>query len=301
MKAFVTGGTGFVGPYLCAHLDACGDDIVLGDEADGFEITNRETVADAIASARPDVVYHLAARSDVAASWRDPDGYLQVNVHGTLHVLDAAREAGVARVLVIGSSEEYGRVDAAAIPVSEDAPLHPVSPYGATKVAASFLALQAWLGAGLETIRARPFGHTGPGQRPDFAVPGFARRIAEAERDGRSTITAGALDPVRDLTDVRDVVRAYRLLIEHGTPGEVYNVCRGEGVSIGTVVQHLLASARMPMRVETDPALLRPADVPVLIGDHSKLHAATGWSPEIALDDTLAAVLDDARRAVQGS
>ena len=242
-------------------------------------------------------MYHLAARSFVPASWHDPVATLRVNVEGTLHVLDAARAAGTRRVLVVGSAEEYGRVDDRDIPLRETAPLRPASPYGASKVAASYLALQAWLGTGLETIRVRPFSHTGPGQTDSFLVPALARRIVDAERNGADAIPAGALDPVRDVSDVRDVVRAYRLLIERGAPGEVYNVCRGEGVSVRELAERLLAQAARPLRIHVDPGLLRAAEIPRLVGDSSKLHAATGWEARLPLDDTLAAVLDAARAA----
>jgi GDP-4-dehydro-6-deoxy-D-mannose reductase len=245
---------------------------------------------------RPDVVYHLAARSNVAGSWRDPIESLRVNVWGTQHVLDAARASGVQRVLVVGSAEEYGRVDTADLPLREGAPLRPMNPYGASKVAASFLALQAWLGAGVETIRVRPFSHSGPGQIDTFLIPALARRIVAAERKGAGAINVGALDPVRDVSDVRDVVRAYRLLVLHGAAGEVYNVCRGEGVSVRDIVMRLVARADRRIDVETDPALLRPVEVPVLIGDPAKLRAATGWTPERTLDDTLDAVLAEARQ-----
>jgi GDP-4-dehydro-6-deoxy-D-mannose reductase len=296
VKALVTGAGGFVGPHLCAHLRAAGDEVVdPGNERAGFDITNREIVEDVLKQHRPDVLYHLAARSDVAASWRDPSGSLRVNVEGTQHVLDGARAAGVQRVLVVGSAEEYGRVDPADLPLREDAPLRPITPYGASKVAASYVALQAWLGAGLETIRVRPFSHTGPGQLDRFLIPALARRIVAAERDATATVTVGALDPVRDVSDVRDVVRAYRMLMEQGVPGEVYNVCGGTGIAVREILDQLVARARHPVRVEVDPALLRPVEVPVLVGDAAKLRAATGWAPEHAIDATLDDVLAEAR------
>lgn len=296
MRVFVTGATGFVGPHLCAHLTACGDEVTAADER--FDVTDAAAVAAAIGAAAPEVVYHLAARADVAASWRDPGATLLVNAIGTQHVLDGARAAGARRVLVVGSAEEYGRVPADAGRVDEDTPLRPLTPYGASKVAAGAVALQAWLGHGLETVRVRPFNHTGPGQAPAFFVPGFARRIAEAERTGATTITAGSLDAVRDLSDVRDVVRAYRLLVLHGEPGAVYNVCRGEGVPIAALAEQLLARARVPLRIETDPALVRPAEIPVLVGDPTRLRTATGYEPEFDPAATLAAVLDEARTFV---
>jgi GDP-4-dehydro-6-deoxy-D-mannose reductase len=297
MRALVTGAAGFVGPYLVAHLRACGDEVV--GESDGFDVTDRDQTHTAFAVHGPEVVYHLAAWSDAGASWADPTTCLRVNVEGTANVLDAARACAARRVLVVGSAEEYGLVDAGTERVGEDTPLRPVTPYGSSKVAASFLALQAWLGRGLETVRVRPFSHTGAGQSDAFVVPALARRVADAERENSPAITVGARDPVRDFSDVRDVVRAYRMLVEHGEPGKVYNVCRGAGVSIGEIVDRLVARSRHELRIETDPALARPTEVPRLIGDPSKLIHATGWAPEHSLDETLDDVLAHAR--AQGS
>jgi GDP-4-dehydro-6-deoxy-D-mannose reductase len=222
----------------------------------------------------------------------------RVNAEGTLNVLTACTELKTERVVVVLSSEEYGRVDEAGLPLTEDSPLRPMTPYGASKCAADLLALQAHLGDGLATIRVRPFGHTGPGQSPRFVVPALAARIARAERDGHEEIPVGSLDAVRDLSDVRDVVRAYRLVAERGEPGEVYNVCSGAGVSVREIAERLLARAQRPMRLVTDPELVRPVEVPRLIGSNDKLRAATGWSPEVTLDRTLADVLADARDAL---
>jgi GDP-4-dehydro-6-deoxy-D-mannose reductase len=299
MKAFVTGASGFVGTYLTAHLSACGDEVIAPDET--LDVVDHDAVNAAIARARPHAVYHLAALSHVGESWAEPHRVVRVNVEGAANVLDAARRHDVERVLIVGSAEEYGRVEPGDVPITEDAPLRPVTPYAASKVAAGYLALQSHLGWGLDTIRVRAFSHTGPGQSPRFLIPALAHRIAEAERDARSEIVVGALDPVRDVSDVRDVVRAYRRLVEDGEAGEVYNVCRGEGVAVADIAHALLALARRPLELVSDPALLRPAEVPCLIGEPSRLRAATDWTPEYSLDETLAAVLDDARERVHNS
>jgi GDP-4-dehydro-6-deoxy-D-mannose reductase len=300
MRALVTGASGFVGPYLVSHLEQLGDDVVaIGDGSEGLDVTDRAATRETLTKYQPEVVYHLAAWSDAGASWADPTACLRVNVEGTANVLDAAHECGVRRLLVVGSAEEYGLVDAGADRIGEDAPLRPITPYGSSKVAASFLALQAWLGRGLETVRVRAFSHTGAGQSGRFVVPALARRIVDAERAGASTISIGARDPVRDFSDVRDVVQAYRLLIEHGVPGEVYNVCRGEGVSIGDLVDRLVARSGRTLRVEADASLIRPVDVPRLVGDPTKLVHSTGWGPSHSLDATLDAVLEHVR--AQGS
>jgi GDP-4-dehydro-6-deoxy-D-mannose reductase len=297
VKALITGGSGFVGTYLRAHCADSGDDVVTVDRSgpEPVDITDRAAIEAAITRHRPDVVYHLAALSHVGESWSDPTGALRVNVEGTAHVLGAARVADVARVIVVGSAEEYGLVDANDLPLREDAPLRPTSPYGVSKIAASYLALQAHLAYGLDVVRVRAFSHTGPGQSDRFLVPALARRIAEAEIAERDEIRVGSLEPIRDLSDVRDVVRAYRLLALHATAGELYNVCSGAGASVREIADHLVASARRPLRVTVDPELVRPVDVPRLVGDASRLRADTGWSPAFTLEATLAAVLDDAR------
>lgn len=302
MRALVTGAGGFAGRYLCEHLGEAGDDVVALDRSDAspFDITDRESVARTFEEHRPEVVYHLAAFTHVGESWNAPVDVMRTNVEGTLNVLDAALAAGVGRVLVVGSSEEYGLVRDGVAPLGEDTPLRPSTPYGASKVAAGFLALQAFLGRGLATVRARPFNHTGPGQSPGFVVPALARRVAEAERDGRDEIVVGSLEPVREVNDVRDFVRAYRRLALSGEPGEVYNVCSGRGLAIGDVAERLVALAERPLRLVVDPALVRPVEVPRLVGDPTKLVACTGWHPEHSPDDTLAGVLAAARAAVGG-
>jgi GDP-4-dehydro-6-deoxy-D-mannose reductase len=299
MRVAVTGARGFVGPHLVAHLEACGDDVLSLDRhgPDSFDVTDAVAVQERLEEAQPEVVYHLAALSHVGESWKSPAASFRVNAEGTLNVLHSCTDIGVPRVVVVLSSEEYGTVDEADLPLTENSPLRPVTPYGAAKAAADLLTLQAFLGDGLGAIRVRPFGHTGPGQSPRFVVPALAARIARAEADEVDEISVGSLDAVRDLTDVRDVVRAYRLLAERGTPGEVYNVCSGTGVSIQEIADRLLASATRPIRLVTDPELVRPVEVPRLVGSNARLRAATGWAPEIPLDTTLADVLADARTA----
>ncbi|HEY7134353.1 MAG TPA: GDP-mannose 4,6-dehydratase [Acidimicrobiia bacterium] len=297
MKALVTGASGFVGPHLVAHLEAAGDDVVAVDRGGKtpVDVTDRDAVEVVMRDVRPAAVYHLAALSHVAESWSAAANSFRVNAEGTLNVLVAARDAGVGRVLVVGSAEEYGAVRDADLPIDEDAPLRPMTPYGASKVAADYLALQAYLGGGLETVRARPFNHTGPGQSARFLVPALARRVAEAERAGEDKVLVGSLDPVRDITDVRDVVRAYRSLVEHGEPGEVYNVCSGRGTTVREVAERLLAHARRKLELVVDESLVRKVEVPRLVGNPSKIGAAIGWAPQIDIDRTLDDVLTAAR------
>jgi GDP-4-dehydro-6-deoxy-D-mannose reductase len=202
-------------------------------------------------------------------------------------------------VVAVISADIYGRVGLDELPLREDAPLRPLSPYGASKAAADLVCLQAYLGYGLDVIRARPFTHIGPGQSARFVASALASRIAVAERDGLGSIPVGTLDTRRDFTDVRDVVRAYRLLAEHGRAGEAYNICSGVDVSIQALADALVGLARRPVRLEFDPSLARPADVPVLRGDPTRIHALTGWKPEIPLAVTLQDLLDDWRQRIR--
>jgi GDP-4-dehydro-6-deoxy-D-mannose reductase len=194
-------------------------------------------------------------------------------------------------VLVVSSAEVYGVVAPDDLPLREDAPTGPATPYAASKLAAEAFALQAWRGYRQPVMVVRPFNHIGPGQSPNFAVPALAKRIIEARKSGATSLRVGTLTTRRDFTDVRDVVVAYRLLLEHGAPGEVYNVCSGRDVAISEVAAQLLELAGASLELVTDPALVRPVDVPVLRGDAGRLQAATGWTPSIPLATTLADVL----------
>jgi GDP-4-dehydro-6-deoxy-D-mannose reductase len=293
MRAAVTGSSGFVGSHLVPYLRSLGDDVVTIDRSGTppVDVTDAAEVRDIVRAARPDAVYHLAALSHVGRSWDAPEAVFRVNALGALNALRACADAGVERVLVAGSADEYGAVGPDDLPLTEEAPVRPVTPYGASKAAADILALQAFLGDGLGTLRVRAFNHTGPGQSTSMLVPGLAQRIADAERATGSKVKVGRLDVVRDLSDVRDVVRAYRLLVEHGTPGEAYNVCSGRGVTVRDVADALLSMSDAPLELVVDPELVRPVDVPRLVGSPAKLQAATGWEPEIPLEETLQDVL----------
>lgn len=290
MRALVTGGKGFVGTWLAEHLRACGDEVVAIDVE--TDVADQAALDPVVADAAPDAVYHLAARTHVGESWEVPAEVLRVNVLGTASVLAAARRLPRSpTVLVVSSAEVYGSVRPEELPLTEASPVAPVTPYAASKAAAEQVALQAWRGYGQPVVVVRPFNHVGPGQAPTFAVPALARRIVEARRTGAPSLAVGTLTTRRDFTDVRDVVQAYRLLVERGEPGRVYNVCSGRDVAVADVAARLLALAGASLALVTDPALVRPVDVPVLRGDPGLLAAATGWAPAIPLDDTLRDVL----------
>jgi len=296
VRTLVTGAGGFVGAHLVRHLEDAGDEVVeLERTVDGIDIADAEPLTEAVMAAKPQVVYHLAGASDVGGSWSEPRETFLANALGTLNVLEAARAAGAERVLAVTSADVYGRVSQDELPLREDQPLRPVSPYAASKVAADALAQQAWLGHRLPVLRVRAFNHLGPGQSDRFVAPSLAARIAHNERDGGDEVPIGNLTPLRDVTDVRDVVRAYRLLMEHGEPGAVYNVCRGQAVSVKEIADLLLSMAARPMHLVSDPALQRPVDIPILVGDNGALRRVTGWEPTIPLEQTLADVLADWR------
>jgi GDP-4-dehydro-6-deoxy-D-mannose reductase len=278
VRAFVTGGRGFVGGWLEKHLTESGDEVLVTDH--DVDVTDAETVARAVRDFAPEAIYHLAGLANVAASWTDPSSFWRVNATGTLNVLEAARACDrVPTVLVVASAEVYGAVTPDELPLTEESPLRPASPYAVSKVAADYLAYQAYLGHKVPTIRARAFNHVGPGQAGSFLITDIARQVAELARTGGDTLRVGNLTSRRDFTDVRDVVRAYRLLVERGEPGEAYNVCSGRDVVVEDIVRRILELGGLPGgRLEVDESLLRPVDIPVLRGDRSKITGAADRS-----------------------
>ncbi len=252
---------------------------------------------------RPTMVYHLAAQSSAAVSYRDPAGTFSANVQGTLNLLEAVRAIpDVERpvVLSIGSCEEYGPQPEDAYPLREDTALNPVSPYGVSKVAQTLLCRQYVRSYDLPVVMTRSFSHTGPGHDTRFAFPSFARQIAAAEAGtGPAEIVTGDLSPVRDFLDVRDVVAAYRLLLKEGRPGEIYHVSSGIPLTISQGLEILVGSAKCPISIRRDPGLCRPSDTPFMVGDSSKLRRDTGWEPEWEIKNTLIELLDAARKEFQ--
>jgi len=291
VRVLVTGSVGgFVGPWLLRHLAESGDEAFeLPLEVD---IRDGDAVLEALSKVEPEAVYHLAALSSVRQSWDDPLTTFSVNALGTLNLCNAAASLPRRpRVLLVSSSEVYGRVEPADLPVKETHAFAPVDPYAASKASAEVIGLQAWLGRGLEVVRARPFNHTGPGQGPGFVVPALAAQVADVAAGRAERIAVGNLEVRRDLSDVRDVVSAYRLLMEKGEPGAVYNICRGESVLIAEVLRTLMAITGVEAPVVVDPERFRPADVREQVGDPALLTALTGWKASIPFEQTLVDVL----------
>jgi GDP-4-dehydro-6-deoxy-D-mannose reductase len=290
VRAFLTGGAGFVAGWLLRHLSDEGDVTVA--TIPEVDVTNPAEINADLVAAAPDVVYHLAALTQVGQSWREPGETFRVNAVGTLNVLEAAARCEVPpTVVLISSSEVYGPAKDAT-PFNERDELRPVTPYAVSKVSAEFLGLQAFLGKGLRVIRARPFNHVGPGQSDSFVVSALARRMVEAEQDKASVVRVGNLGASRDFTDVRDVVRAYRMLATKGVAGEAYNVCSGQAITIAALAKQMAELLPYEVKLVEDPELFRPVEVPVLIGDASKLRSTTGWEPTAELTRTLSEVLD---------
>ncbi len=304
MRVLVTGATGFAGRHLCRHLMACGHEVTgtaLFEEEQAphplavCDVTDREAVAAVVAETRPEAIVHLAAIAFVPEAQENPEQAIRVNVGGTADLFQAAAEhAPEAVILAISSAHVYGAVAPDEVPVTEDHALAPASVYAQTKAAVETLA-DIWAGQ-LRIVVLRPFNHVGPGQSPRFAVSGFAQQIARIEA-GRSepVLRVGNLEAKRDFTDVRDVAEAYRLAIEAAEPHTPYNICSGEAVAIQEALDRLLALSEADIRVEEDPARLRPSDVPVLQGSAEKFIAATGWQRRDSLEQSLADTLDSWR------
>ena len=305
MRVLVTGAHGFVGRHLVATLARRGHEVLRADRRAGpdgilLDVTDALSVHGVLELARPDAVAHLAGQAFVPASLEDPEGTFEVNARGTLHLLDGLRalraDGVVPRVLIASSAEVYGEQPLAAYPLRETAPALPRNPYAASKVAAEALTLAYVRSFGMNAVVTRAFNHIGTGQDERFAAIAFATQLARVAGGGDQRVLVGNLDASRDFLDVRDVCEAYAALLEGGgKAGEIYNVCSGQATTIRELLRQLITIAAVPVEVREDPERMRPADVPVSVGDATKLHAATGWTPRIPLTAALRAVYDDAR------
>jgi GDP-4-dehydro-6-deoxy-D-mannose reductase len=264
------------------------------------DVRDAAAVRHVLRDVRPDRIFHLAAQSYVPASWDAPAETLAGNVLGQLNLFEALRDLEIpARVHIAGSSEEYGLVLPEEIPIREDSPLRPLSPYAVSKVSQDLLAYQYWKSYQIHVVRTRGFNHTGPRRGEVFVTSNFARQVAEIEKRLREPIVwVGNLESIRDFTDVRDMVRAYWLALERGTAGDVYNICSGRGHSARQVLDILLDLTQVKVEVREDPARMRPSDVTLLVGDCSKFRHATGWAPTIPFEVTLKDLLDHWRKRV---
>ena len=294
MNAFITGAEGFVGRHLRASLEASGDNVHGADRE--CDVTNAASVHEALDAVRPDAIYHLAALTHVGESWNNPVEFTRVNVLGTTNVLDAAHDVVPdATVVLVSSADVYGVVGPDDLPLRETFRVAPANPYASSKVEAERAAHEAFRTRGQRVVIARPFNHVGPGQSTQFVIPALVNRLLEAIETGATSIAVGDLSARRDFSDVRDVVRAYRLLAKHGLDAETYNIASGRDVALDEVASMLVDELAPGVRLVPDETLFRPVEIPVMRGSFEKLHEATGWEPRITLDQSLRDVVADLR------
>ena len=319
MRALITGITGFAGSHLAEYLLADHPDVeVFGlyrwrSRMENIEhvrskvkllecdLRDYTSVHAALTASRPDYIFHLAAQSFVPSSWTAPNETLTTNVNGQTNLFEAIRALGLDPVVQIAcSSEQYGLVLPDEVPIKETNPLRPLSPYAVSKVTQDYLGYQYFMSYGLKAIRTRGFNHTGPRRGHVFVTSNFCSQVAAIELGLQEpVIRVGNLDAVRDFTDVRDMVRAYWLAVTKGKPGEVYNIATGQGIVIRELLDMIIGMAQVEVKIETDPARLRPSDVEILIGDSSKFRADTGWEPQIPFEQTVRDLLDHWRRTLK--
>jgi GDP-4-dehydro-6-deoxy-D-mannose reductase len=309
MRTLVTGATGFAGSHLVDLLLTEGYQVYgLVHPASSHQpwprhkrflpvegdLLNLESLNDAFELAKPDQVFHLGGQASPGRSWLDPAGTLAVNSGGTANVLHAAQAFGRPRVLIVTSAHIYGTIKAEELPLSEATMPAPEHPYGVSKLAAALLAPAYWRRYGLPVVEARPFNHIGPRQTPGFVVPDFASQVAAVKLgQSKPEIQVGNLDVARDFTDVRDVVRAYHLLVNYGQPGQSYLICSGTAVSIRLILDTLIELADCSLTIVTDPERMRPAENPRIVGSYQKLKQQTGWEPTTGLRQSLSDTLAD--------
>lgn len=301
MRALITGSQGFVGQYLRRELEENGYEVVGLDVQPGegvvqADLLDPEQTKAAARQAKPDAVFHLAGQADVARSWQIPQRTLEINVVAAVNLMEAVRAFDPSvRMVLVGSSDQYGNLGEAGRLVSEDLAAHPQTPYAVSKKAQEEMARVYVRAYGMNICMTRSFNHGGAGQRLGFLIPDFASGIVKVERGEAKSLRVGNLTSRRDFTHVKDVARAYRLIAEKGKPGEVYNVGSGVTWSAQEILDKLCAMAVCPIPVEQDPARMRPSDTPVICCDHTKLTTDTGWLPQIPLEVILSDTLRDWR------
>lgn len=317
MNILITGASGFVGAHLVEYLirekkrsaihclcyGGFGElsGLVPRDRLYDIDLRNMRQLEGIVKGVKPERIVHLAAMAQVGESFTIPQTVLENNILVTANLLEAVRaRARKATVLIIGSADEYGLIQQHEVPINEDVPLRPTSPYAVSKVAVDYLGLQYFLAHRLSVVRLRPFNHIGEYQGEGFAVADFAKQIVEVELGRTSTVKVGNLSAVRDYTDVKDMVIAYDLAITKCQPGEVYNIGSGKGVRTQDLLNMMIAKARKTIRVEMDSKRYRPIDVEVVVADATKFQKRTGWRPRIALEETLQRVLHYWRKKLMG-
>ncbi len=303
MKALITGVNGFVGEYLTAalkekNIEVYGTDIVE-KSANGdshflrADLLDEKSAYDVVDSIKPDFIYHLAGQSNVGLSWTQPALTFRVNVTGTVNMMDAVRKAAPkAKMLIIGSADQYGTVAPEMCPLKEDMPINPQSPYALSKALQEQSARFYIKHFDLNIVLVRAFNHIGPGQRTGFVIPDFASRIAKIEQGLLDRLEVGNLSVSRDFSDVRDIVRGYYLLMEKGRCGEIYNIGSGKHRKIADILKLMLSYSKKDINVYEDPAKMRPSDAPMIYGDCTKIKNDVGYAPEYQLEQTLQEVLD---------
>lgn len=303
MKALITGVNGFVGNYLSKYLIEQGytvygtviEDNVQMDDVNikKMNLLNKAEVMETIKGIKPDCIYHLAGQSAVGLSWKEPTLTMNVNINGTINLLDAVRENNIdTKVLIIGSSDEYGVIKPAECPISEKHVLNPTSPYAISKVTQEQIAKLYVNSYKMSLIMVRAFNHIGPMQSKNFVVSDFASKVAEIEKGAEPVIRVGNLEAYRDFTDVRDIVRGYVMLMENGAIGELYNIGSGNAYKIQDILDILLSLSNTKITVEIDPDKLRPSDVPIVQCDNSKIKSHINWVPQYDIKNTLKDTLD---------
>jgi len=301
MVALITGANGFVGKHLKSILEVNGD-IVFGcdltqNENDKIflcDLLDFDGICRMLSNVRPDFIYHLAGQSNVAFSWKNPELTLKINAVGTLNLLEAVRKCGIkCRVLLIGSSEQYGIVAKEAIPIDENYPLNSHNPYSISKTTAEMYGRLYVNTFGVDVVMARAFNHIGPGQSKGFVISDFASKIADIEKGlSEPVLNIGNIEAIRDFTDVRDIVEGYRLLMQMGKRGEVYNIGSGKGTKISEIIDIMLAMSTKTIKMKIDPEKIRPSDMPVMICDNTKIKNHTSWQNKISLFESIKNVLE---------
>lgn len=312
MKAMIIGGAGFVGAYLTRHLhdDLKWEVVVTKMPQEQIEanakvvdlnILESDKVVSLLQEEQPDYIFHLAAQSSVAVSWKNPGLTVDVNIKGVVNVLEAVRVMEKpARVLLIGSGEEYGHILPEESPIKETNHVRPGNIYAATKACQNMLGAIYAEAYQMDVMMVRAFNHIGPNQAPIFVVADFCKQVAEMEAGMREPVMqVGNLSAKRDFTDVRDVVRAYGLLVQYGKAGETYNVGSGQAIAIEQILQMIVSKSALDIQIEIDPEKLRPVDVPIIEANTQKLVQMTGWKREISLEQTIQETLDYWRKEVK--